>query len=275
MVISASGGTPTPLTFINIDTGGEDRFADWQPLHARCTDTNANNNTDDDGDGLCDNWEQDGIDFDNDGTVDLELYDTNGDGTISANEHADPEQKDLYVEIDSMDDHPPDIQALTDVQLAFINAPVPNPSAANPIGTPGIRLHLEISGAVPETPLVAFEPCTPAAGSADSDFDAIKAANFGTAAQRAAPPAVLSAKRFAFRYALFAHELKGKGSTSGCAELPGNDFIVSLGGFAPIPPRAIPSARATCRRERSCTSSATRSACTTAAATTSTASPTT
>jgi Tol biopolymer transport system component len=235
MVIPATGGTPTPLTFINIDTGGEDRFADWQPLHARCADTNANNNTDDDGDGLCDNWERDGIDFDNDGTVDLELYDTNGDGTISGNEHADPEYKDLFVEIDSMDDHPPDVQALTDVQRAFINAPVTNPD-----GVTGIRLHLEISDAVAETPLVAFEPCTLAAGSGDSDFDVIKAASFGTSAQRAAPPAVLAAKRFAFRYALFAHELKGKGSTSGCAELPGNDFIVSLGGFTANPAGSHP-----------------------------------
>ena len=41
------------------------------------------------------------------------------------------------------------------------------------------------------------------------DFDTIKAANFGTAAERANRPSTLNAKRLAFRYVLFAHNLVG------------------------------------------------------------------
>ena len=42
--------------------------------------------------------------------------------------------------------------------------------------------------------------------------------------------ATLDAKRFVYRYALFIHGILGTPS-SGQAELPGNDFVVSLGNF--------------------------------------------
>jgi hypothetical protein len=189
-----------------------------------CADTNANGNTDDDGDSLCDNWETTGIDENQDGTVDLQLYDDNGDGTISAGEQADPQHKDVYVEIDFMAGHRPKAAAIQDVVDSFANAPVTNPD-----GTTGVRLHVQIDETVPDNSDVAFPPCTVAALGSVADFDTIKDANFGTAAERAAGAHVTIAKRFAFRYNLWAHALLGLTSTSGCAELPGNDFVVSLG----------------------------------------------
>jgi hypothetical protein len=237
MVIGAAGGQITPLTFSNADNGGEDRVADWQPLRPACTDTNGNGNDDDDGDALCDNWEDTGIDFDRDGAVDLELYDVDGNTSIASSERASREHKDLYVEVDFMAHHPPDAGALSDVIAAFAAAPVGNPD-----GTTGIRLHVQVSESVPETPKVAFEPCTPPARLVDSDFDRIKAASFGTPGERVAGPNVIRAKGYAFRYTLFAHDLLAvpPDNPSGCAELPGNDFVVALGSWNAIVPGGHP-----------------------------------
>ena len=86
---------------------------------------------------------------------------------------------------------------------------------------------------------VAFTPCTgPASAALDPaqavDFDTVKAENFGTAAEWRR--STLNAKRLAFRYVLFAHNLVGNPSGgsqgSGCSEVGGDDAVVSLGSFA-------------------------------------------
>jgi len=188
--------------------------------------------TDTDGDGLLDCWEVDGIDADGDGIIDLQLYDVNQDGIIQPGEQADPNHKDLYVEVDYMALHLPNATSLADVVTSFANSPVTNPDGAT-----GIRLHVLVDEqAVAHNTNLAFEPCTGPAGAGTPDFDAVKAASFGTAAERANANAVniLSAKRSSFRYSLYVHNLLGLGSTSGCSELPGNDFVVSLGGWAVV-----------------------------------------
>jgi hypothetical protein len=188
--------------------------------------------TDTDGDGLLDCWETSGIDFDGDGTVDLQLYDVNGDGTIQPSEDADPNHKDIYLEIDWMALHQPNATAVQNVINAFANAPVSNPD-----GTTGIRLHVQTDEqAVAHNTNLAFEPCTGPATAGVPDFDTVKNASFGTATERASANAtnILNAKRFAFRYSLFAHNLLGLGGTSGCSELPGNDFVVSLGSWTSV-----------------------------------------
>jgi hypothetical protein len=217
---------------------------------------------DSDGDGLPDCWETSGIDFDGDGTVDLQLcvmVDTNGDGVADTSECADPTKKDLFVEIDYMQFHKPDPPALSQTQIvasvgvktvreAFAAAPV----ASVPGGAiTGIRAHFQVDEQVTFPPLagastshvnqVAFTPCTgPASAALDPaqavDFDSVKAGNFGTAAERASGAKTLNAKRLAFRYVLFAHNLVGNpsgGSTgSGCAEVGGDDAVITLGSFA-------------------------------------------
>jgi hypothetical protein len=83
-----------------------------------------------------------------------------------------------------------------------------------------------------------FTPCTASTGSAGKtvvDFDTVKTGNFGTLTERANLQA-LNAKRLAFRYVLFAHSLAplagGGVAGSGCAEVGGDDAVVSLGtGF--------------------------------------------
>lgn len=205
-------------------------FAGGPPVvPARCADGST---TDTDGDGLLNCWETTGIDFNSDGTVDLRLYDVNGDGTIQSSEAADPNHKDIYLEIDWMAQHQPNATAVQNVVNAFASAPV-----ANPDGTTGIRLHIQTDEqAVAHSTNLAFEPCTGPAPAGTPDFDTVKNAMFGTAAERGSANAtnVLNAKRFAFHYALFVHNLLGLGGTSGCSELPGNDLVVSLGSWTVV-----------------------------------------
>jgi hypothetical protein len=193
---------------------------------------------DTDEDGLWDCWEdparwadgRPGIDFDGNGTRDAVLCVDAG-GNV-ATDCASPVMKDVFVEIDYMQgdsSHPqghlPDPVAIENVRAAFAAAPVDVPV--------GIRAHFQVNDAIPHKALTALVPCTGAASSNDADFDAVRAAWFGTATERAsADPNTLFAKRFGFRYMVFAHSLVGTGA-SGCAELPGDDSVIALAGFGP------------------------------------------
>ncbi len=205
---------------------------------------------DSDGDGLWDDWEQFGVDVDGDGIVDIDL------SALGAN----PQRKDLFVEIDCLVDdvngngvleaadhsHCPNQAAIAAVVRAFANAPVGNPD-----GSTGIQLALDVgplygagqvftvagtvSGSVsgrygdlgggnqiPEAgnTIVDWDGAT---GNPATSFYTLKQANFN--ANRA----------FVFRYGLFAHQTNARAAandcTSGWAEgIPGNDFLVTLGG---------------------------------------------
>lgn len=176
-------------------------------------------NADADGDGLWDDWEQSGIDTDGNGVPDFFLPGANW------------QHKNIYVELDWMDcasggdcaagdthNHQPSAAAVAAVVQAFANANVTNPDGFN-----GITLTVDVNNSIPHQnvlniPNLCF---TPAAG--DGSFDAVKAdpANFGPANPR----------RFAYHYGLFTHRQAAGSTVSGCGELPGNDFQVSLGGW--------------------------------------------
>ncbi|MFC4591381.1 DUF7507 domain-containing protein [Sphaerisporangium corydalis] len=197
-----------------------------------------------DRDGLLDAWEKNGIDVDDDGTVDLALNAP----PFSANVN----HKDLFVEADWMDctaaagcasphSHAPQAGVLNAVTTAFAGAPVPNPDGVN-----GITLHAMPGEAIPEIASILFNRSGP--GAAD-DFDDIKLGNpraacagrFGTPADRASSNCanILRAKRDVFRYMIFAHSFADNATSptsSGSSELNtkgGNDFIVTLGGVNP------------------------------------------
>ena len=211
---------------------------------AGCYDTDEDGDDDNDDDALCDSWETLGIDEDGDGNVDFDLPALG----------ADPNHKDVFVEIDFMDcsrggcgggdshDHRPDDRGLAAVIAAFDRAPVPNPNAAHPTGTPGIHLHLVgtrgyVDEQLPHVSAIAFD--SRAAGAAD-DFDDLKSGaggpcegHFGTPAERGGADCAkrLSAKRRAFHYAIFGHDVAGFAGMSGVAEIFGNDLLVSLGSW--------------------------------------------
>ncbi|MBX9736520.1 MAG: hypothetical protein K2X32_06300 [Phycisphaerales bacterium] len=168
---------------------------------------------DTDGDGLLDIWEQNGLDINCDGVIDLNLP------ALGANW----QRKDLFVEVDSMVGRTPSQATLNRVVAAFGNAP--NALINNPSGIDGIRLNLIVDPADQSIPLQNFP-------NDFVEFHALKATRFGNAADRASPNAanILEAKRQVFRYCIFANTY-GTTTSSGLAELPGNDFMVTLGGW--------------------------------------------
>lgn len=159
-----------------------------------------------DGDGLLDDWEINGIPY----------TDGNGVAQRLMLSEADPQHKDLYVEIDSMVGRGFDEIAQLDVIVAF--ATVPNALVNNPDGRDGIALHLIVDEV--DLPLVPFP-------NDFVDFDNFKAKHFGTPAEHGNAP-LLAAKAKAYRYCVFGQSY-GTTDSSGLAELPGNDFMVTLG----------------------------------------------
>jgi hypothetical protein len=195
-----------------------------------CQDTDANGNLDNDGDGLCDSWETAGIDTTGDGYPDAKLWDTDGDGVVSSAEAADPNHKDLFLELDYMKGHKPNPNAVADVVAAFAKGDVTNPD-----GQPGIKLHVQVDEELPHSDEIQLDGgCasekTP--GPNVANYDDLK--SLGSPAERAPKDLVTNGKRLFFRYGIFAHNQFEQGSTSGCSELPGNDFVISLGGWTKV-----------------------------------------
>jgi hypothetical protein len=222
---------------------------------------------DTDGDGLPDCWEDGavwavgspyvanppdltgqglpGIDFDGDGTRDIVLcVEGNGQTGFQAADCANKNKKNIFVEFDSMTQHAPITAQLNQVVAAFLNAPVGNPGG----NADGINLHVQIGDQnVLHSLNTAMPPCTPpappntppAGNGTNANFDDLKKLWFGTSAERGlANPQrekTLSAKKLAFRYGLAVHNLTRTPTTapspSGCAEVPGNDFVIALGSF--------------------------------------------
>ena len=176
---------------------------------------------DSDGDGLWDDWEQYGIDADGNGSIDVDLPAAG----------ANPRHKDVFVEVDWMDctvaggdcgsgdthNHRPNAAAITAVVNAFAGANVTNPDGVN-----GITLHVDVSNSFAHQMFLII-PGACFAGTKGTGFDAVKnnATNFNTN------------RRFAYHYNLWTHrQTSGDKGSSGCAELPGNDFQVSLGAWS-------------------------------------------
>ncbi|TMC32629.1 MAG: DUF3466 family protein [Chloroflexi bacterium] len=174
-----------------------------------------------DGDAIPDCWEEHGASIRaSDGTV--VTYPIPG---------ADPDRADVYVEVDWMTGHRPQVGSLPDVVAAF--------SVDG-----GITLHARPDEEVPDIPFILFRPGTRGSGAQD-DFWDLKVGDgaachgyFGTVAERSDPHcgALLAAKRLFTRYAIFGdHQFDSPGS-SGVSEIygnfGGNDLMVTLGGWS-------------------------------------------
>jgi hypothetical protein len=171
------------------------------------------NMSDRDGDRISNRDEINGIDADNDGNVDLNL------SALGAN----PRHKDLFLEIDYMTNHRPYAPVIPDVVRAFQNSPVCNPDGIN-----GITLHAQLDESISEEPITDLNP----------DVPRLKEIHFGSQEQRADPNSanILQAKETIYHYAIFAHSQTGT-SSSGIANLPGMNFIVTLGNGWPVNPQ--------------------------------------
>ena len=176
--------------------------------------------------------------------------DANANGVFepALGECATPLQRDIFVEIDYMQYHRPNPLSVSDVNSAFAAAPAFAVGSGKCDGagcSGGIRLHVQVDEQIPHVSNTALSPCTGPLGTGDVDFDKIKngtafspaAGGFGTPSERSNATR-LNAKRLAFHYGLWVHNQSPTppattSSASGCAELFGNDFMVSLGGWTP------------------------------------------
>lgn len=201
------------LTAILIPHNSSDHAARAQVVTGCFTSSNP---ADSDGDGLPDDWENNGVPY------------TKSDGTTGRYILPGPDanHKDLFIEIDSMQLHAPLTDAIKDVVLAFQNAPVKNPDCLA-----GINLHITIDDVNVNEQQDTGVP----------ELHQLKKMWFGTASERSDinHEALLAAKDKAYYYVFFAHNQpktndNPDGSSSGIAEsIPGRSLFVTLGnGFA-------------------------------------------
>ncbi len=170
-------------------------------------------------------------DTDDDGIIDGdEFYGTTG-GLDLPGMGADPCRKDIFIETDWVyavgqfrDRNKPHVNQVNRVVAAFAGAPV-----ANPNGVPGIALHIDYG----QAPYGGGNSVQDPSGDDTVDFSSffidggeyftIKAANF--AANRSG----------FFHYCPMSDKYSVAGAcqnSSGLAELPGDDFLVSMGQWA-------------------------------------------
>jgi Metallo-peptidase family M12B Reprolysin-like len=164
---------------------------------------------DDDGDGLLNSWEINGYDADGNGTIDVDLP------ALGANY----QRKDVFIEIDWMQgascNQKPAPEAISRIITSFAQAPLSNPD-----GSTGITLHVDIGQGGGFTGGNALN-CNSAL-QWPNGFQTLKAANFN------------SARQPIFHYNIWGIQYdagSGVTTSSGIAELPGDDFLVSLGAF--------------------------------------------
>jgi hypothetical protein len=159
---------------------------------------------DTDVDGIPDHWEINGMDFDKDGTIDLDLPAMG----------ADWEHKDIFVEVDwgLFDGNTyPGKDCYDPVIESFVNAPVGNPD-----GVMGINLHVQLDEeAAHGSEYITWD-----------DFYRVKDAKFGTRDERT-KEATIEAKKQVFHYCLLAN--KQPGNYTGQGEMFGNAFLITLG----------------------------------------------
>ena len=171
------------------------------PAYVFAACTNWDLKPDNDCDGLADIWETAGYDINGDLTPDLILPGAN------------PDYADIYLEIDYMQNHKPRTGVVEAVVAAFKEAPISNPN-----GTSGINLHVFVNEQISHATSITMW----------SGFDSRKLSSFGFDAAERSNPLTMQAKDNTYHYALFIHQYNG-GTSSGLAEIPGDDLVVSLG----------------------------------------------
>lgn len=196
-----------------------DRFISVTATELQGNNTSEFSPTDTDGDAIADAWEgpSGGIDFNEDGIIDLLLIDAN------------PLHKDVFVEIDSMAARYPDVgnlnrarTGITDLTQGayptggFNNAPAE--LVQNPDGKDGINVHLELDDTDLDFAIWADEKWV--------NLQSVKATRFGTATQRSNPQA-LAAKRLVYHYCIFGDQTVND-EVAGRGEIGGNDLYVLL-----------------------------------------------
>jgi len=173
-----------------------------------------------DGDNIPDDWEEKGVDVNNDGKVDMNL---------SAREST-PLHKDIFLEVDYMKFHLPYSQVIPKVVEAFGKAPVCNPDGSN-----GVRLHVQLDQEIPhQDTLTLTELINGQEVPTWKGFDDMYKKYFGTLSERNSTNAdsILGAKEKIYHYAIFGHTFDNLGYSGISRDIPAMDFLVTLGKFS-------------------------------------------
>jgi hypothetical protein len=199
------------LTTILITHYSSDQVARAQSTTSCFTSSNP---ADSDGDGLSDDWENNGVPY------------TKSDGTTGRYilPGANSNHKDAYIEIDAMQLQVPLNRAIIDFVDAFQNAPVKNPDCLG-----GIVLHVDMSDRTVDQKEDTDIP----------ELYQLKNIWFGDPSERIDinHEGLLAAKDRAYYYVLFAkdqpkNQWDKDGSSSGKADnIPGKSLLVTLGRF--------------------------------------------
>lgn len=178
----------------------------WVPLRITFQSTPP----DSDGDGLPDSWEEEGggIDVDNDGEIEVSLFELG----------ARPDRKDVFVEVDGTRDFVLSPGTIEMVQSAFQEAPVSNPD-----GTTGITLHIDAG----ETGIDAPEVVEREKNNWPPMFDLLKQANFGNDEDRANPKRLEARRRFVRYCMLFNRTTQKEGGLARSVHCA--DFYINMG----------------------------------------------
>jgi hypothetical protein len=168
-----------------------------------------------DGDDIPDVWEIRGIDKNRDGKIDFDL----------AALGASPRHKDLFLEVDYMENHQPYSEVIPSVVESFREAPI-----CNPDGIDGIRLYVQLDEQIPHQDSI---PLTVYGQETWHGFYSLKDQYFGTALEKLDPnkDLILLSKNNIFHYVIFGHSYDRSGSSGISDGIPAMDFIVSLGNF--------------------------------------------
>lgn len=136
---------------------------------------------------------------------------------------ANPNHKDVFLEIDLMQDHTLWSSAINNVINAFARAPI---SYHN---SPGLGITLHYDASLTDN-TITHTVCTDM--STWTTFYNIKRDNIGKLSERndvSNKDMYKAARINTFHYGLFIHDQCNAPGSSGTAEMPGNDFVISLG----------------------------------------------
>jgi len=228
-----------------------------------CSDTNSITGGDDDGDGICNNWEdksqftaascvnadgskKDGLCIKTSDTSPVYFLPCDPKSDNWSNQCPDRKKTDLYYEIDFMTGHKPKKSAISDLAYAFRSSGY-QPNSVSGV-SPGINLHVQLDENVTHATQISSSGTLTNPG-----FDQLKVYWFGTKDERGTTSGVdntyptianyasqwfktsglRDVKSQVFHYILFAHGLAGcTGScSSGHSEMPGNDIVITLASF--------------------------------------------
>jgi len=237
------------IKLLDVDTGKSRNTLVWSaptfiPTTGISLPTTAENcgaNNDNDNDGVCDDWENSGtgliIPFGGatyhypcsplvDDPVFGHLAPLN-DPVRNPVVCPSPGVKDIFIEVDFMLGHRPLREALVQVSETFQNAPEP------------INLHIQVDENYGfHTTTLPFDPCVVGdPGCPFGSYRQLKLQFFGTSQDRTDDVDGLAvdklvAKRQVFRNAAYIHNQASNPTSSGYAEICGNELLVSLGLFA-------------------------------------------